>query len=184
MSDSRDVSAVRRNGFARGRFHRMTCAHEQNGAGPRSGIVRGRGDGAADAVRRGAHPARQFRADTRLVRRRVVPRVLSREPAPRVLADLEALPWNRPECVQVMLHDEDDDCFGPWMFQDGVLVEVSIPRTRRVHVPPPSWGKDSPDPGCLWRTDGRAGRRGAARSLLGARAGPATFVVASTGGAL
>ncbi|WP_406320568.1 hypothetical protein [Streptomyces sp. NBC_01637] len=71
-----------------------------------------------------------------------------------VLADLEALPWNRPECVQVMLHDEGDDCFGPWMFQDGVLVEVSIPRTRRVHVPPPSWGKDSPDPGCLWRTDG------------------------------
>ncbi|MFJ9417784.1 hypothetical protein ACIRPT_27015 [Streptomyces sp. NPDC101227] len=29
-----------------------------------------------------------------------------------VLADLEALPWNNPECVQVMLHDEDDDASG------------------------------------------------------------------------
>ncbi|MGW0789564.1 hypothetical protein ACWD04_15215 [Streptomyces sp. NPDC002911] len=71
-----------------------------------------------------------------------------------VLADLEALPWNQPECVQVMLHDEDDDCFGLWMFQDGALVEVSIPRTQRVHVAPPPWRDDSPQPGSLWRTDG------------------------------
>ncbi|MFF3453497.1 hypothetical protein ACFYXH_04030 [Streptomyces sp. NPDC002730] len=70
-----------------------------------------------------------------------------------VLADLEALPWNQPECVQVMLHDEDDDCFGLWMFQDGALAEVPIPRTQRVHVTPPPWRSDSPDPGCLWRTD-------------------------------
>ncbi|MFI0757009.1 hypothetical protein ACH4PX_06485 [Streptomyces anulatus] len=26
-----------------------------------------------------------------------------------VLKDLESLPWNDPACVQVMLHDEDDD---------------------------------------------------------------------------
>ncbi|MFG3532479.1 hypothetical protein ACGF8B_38080 [Streptomyces sp. NPDC047917] len=71
-----------------------------------------------------------------------------------VLADLEALPWNNPECVQVMLHDEDDDCFGLWMFQDGALVEVSIPSTQRVHTPPPPWWGDSPRPGYLRRTDG------------------------------
>ena len=27
-----------------------------------------------------------------------------------VLAGLETWPWNNPERVQVMLHDEDDDC--------------------------------------------------------------------------
>ncbi|MFD8607195.1 hypothetical protein AMK14_33910 [Streptomyces sp. TSRI0445] len=71
-----------------------------------------------------------------------------------ILADLEALPWNNPECVQVMLHDEDDDCFGLWMFHEGVLVEVSIPRTRRIHSPPPPWWVDSPRAGYLQRTDG------------------------------
>ncbi|MFF0065685.1 hypothetical protein ACFYRC_29865 [Streptomyces sp. NPDC005279] len=39
------------------------------------------------------------------------------------------------------------------MFQGSALVEVSIPRTQRVHVPPPWWG-DSPRSGSLWRTDG------------------------------
>ncbi|MEU5233726.1 hypothetical protein AB0G82_31285 [Streptomyces anulatus] len=34
-----------------------------------------------------------------------------------VLEDLESLPWNEPACVQVMLHDEDDDLFGLWMFR-------------------------------------------------------------------
>ncbi|WP_329359797.1 hypothetical protein [Streptomyces anulatus] len=71
-----------------------------------------------------------------------------------VLADLEALPWNNPECVQVMLHDEDDDCFGLWMFHDGVLAEVSIPRTQRIQPPPPPWWDDSPRAGYLQRTDG------------------------------
>ncbi|MFG2873938.1 hypothetical protein ACGFYU_02845 [Streptomyces sp. NPDC048337] len=37
-----------------------------------------------------------------------------------ILKDLEALPWNSPECVQVMLHDEEDDCFGLWMFREGI----------------------------------------------------------------
>ncbi|WP_351236430.1 hypothetical protein [Streptomyces sp. NPDC002133] len=71
-----------------------------------------------------------------------------------VIADLKALPWNRPECVQVMLHDEDDDCFGLWIVQDGALVDVWIQRTQRVHVPPPSWWDDGPRPGSLWRTEG------------------------------
>ncbi|MFI9103309.1 hypothetical protein ACIGXA_22580 [Streptomyces fildesensis] len=69
-----------------------------------------------------------------------------------VLADLEALPWKEPECVQVMLHDEDDDVFGMWMFQDGELVEVEIPRTKRIHHPP-SYEGDILRPGTLWRTD-------------------------------
>ncbi|MGW6286290.1 hypothetical protein [Streptomyces sp. NPDC055107] len=71
-----------------------------------------------------------------------------------VLTDLEALPWNNPECVQVMLHDEDDDCFGLWMFHDGVLAEVSIPHTQRIHPPPPPWWDVSPRAGYLQRTDG------------------------------
>lgn len=67
-----------------------------------------------------------------------------------VLKDLESLPWNEPECVQVMLHDEDDDCFGLWMFRDGALVEVDIQGTQRVHTPPPSWNETNP--GFLVRT--------------------------------
>ncbi|WP_327415521.1 hypothetical protein [Streptomyces sp. NBC_01233] len=69
-----------------------------------------------------------------------------------VLKDLESLPWNNPECVQVMLHDEEDDCFGLWMFRDGALVEVGVPGTERFHDAPPSW-RTSPHPGVLFRTD-------------------------------
>ncbi|AYG85014.1 hypothetical protein DWB77_07230 [Streptomyces hundungensis] len=66
-----------------------------------------------------------------------------------VIKDLESLPWNEPACVQVMLHDEDDDLFGLWMFRDGVLVEVGIPGTQRVHIAAPPWDAD---PGFLVRT--------------------------------
>ncbi|MEU4067208.1 hypothetical protein AB0F25_33245 [Streptomyces wedmorensis] len=69
-----------------------------------------------------------------------------------VLKDLESLPWNNPECVQVLLHDEDDDCFGLWMFHDGVLTEVPLAGTRRIHDVR-SAPSDNPDPGVLWRTD-------------------------------
>ncbi|MFE5909533.1 hypothetical protein ACFQ6B_10655 [Streptomyces wedmorensis] len=69
-----------------------------------------------------------------------------------VLKDLESLPWNNPECVQVLLHDEDDDCFGLWMFHDGVLTEVPLADTRRIHDAR-SAPSDHPDPGVLWRTD-------------------------------
>ncbi|MDD9375112.1 hypothetical protein M8Z33_00160 [Streptomyces sp. ZAF1911] len=48
-----------------------------------------------------------------------------------LLAHLESLPWPEPWSVQVMLHDEDDDCFGLWMLYDGKLAEVPLPRTRR-----------------------------------------------------
>ncbi|MFD6353695.1 hypothetical protein [Nocardia tengchongensis] len=48
-----------------------------------------------------------------------------------LLSYLEALPWPRPESVQVLIHDEEDDCFGLWMIYDGKLAEVPLPRTRR-----------------------------------------------------
>lgn len=70
-----------------------------------------------------------------------------------VLRDLESLPWNRPQCVQVLLHDEEDDCFALWMFRDGVLVEVGIPGTQRFHAPVPEWKKTEPHPGVLLRID-------------------------------
>ncbi|GAA1571734.1 hypothetical protein GCM10009731_27260 [Streptomyces globosus] len=65
-----------------------------------------------------------------------------------LLEDLEALPWNEPACVQVMLHDEDD-LFGLWMFRDGSLGEVDVPGTRRVHV---AAGPGDVHPGFLVRT--------------------------------
>ncbi|MFF4265905.1 hypothetical protein [Streptomyces virginiae] len=70
-----------------------------------------------------------------------------------ILKDLEALPWNRPECVQVMLHDEEDDCFGLWMFRDGKRVELRLPGTERFHDPAPPTQGYAPHPGHLWRTD-------------------------------
>ncbi|MHC5903505.1 hypothetical protein ACVNF4_06260 [Streptomyces sp. S6] len=44
---------------------------------------------------------------------------------------LESLPWPAPWSVQVLLRDEDDDCFGLWMLHDGRLVEVALPFTER-----------------------------------------------------
>ncbi|MCT9087555.1 hypothetical protein N4G70_01595 [Streptomyces sp. ASQP_92] len=70
-----------------------------------------------------------------------------------ILRELEALPWNNPECVQVMLHDEDDDCFGLWMFREGKLVELPLPGTERFYAPAPDTQEYPPRPGCLWRTD-------------------------------
>ncbi|MEW2555862.1 hypothetical protein ACWGRF_19995 [Streptomyces zhihengii] len=66
-----------------------------------------------------------------------------------VLRDLESLPWNEPACVQVMLHDEDDDVFGLWMLRDGVLVEMGIPGIQRVHTAVRS---QETSPGFLVRT--------------------------------
>ncbi|WP_406401593.1 hypothetical protein OH805_21180 [Streptomyces sp. NBC_00879] len=48
-----------------------------------------------------------------------------------LLAHLESLPWPNPHSVQVLVRDEDDDCFGLWMIYDGRLTEVPLPRTRR-----------------------------------------------------
>lgn len=70
-----------------------------------------------------------------------------------LLRDLEALPWPRPGSVQVLVHDEEDDCFGLWMMHDGRLVEVPLPRTERIHPPAPPTDVFPPKPGYLWRTD-------------------------------
>jgi hypothetical protein len=70
-----------------------------------------------------------------------------------LLACLESLPWPRPGSVQVLIHDEEDDCFGLWMIHDGKLEEVALPRTQRYHDPAPETREYAPHPGYLWRTD-------------------------------
>ncbi|MFJ8045395.1 hypothetical protein ACIRBX_33305 [Kitasatospora sp. NPDC096147] len=73
-----------------------------------------------------------------------------------LLKHLESLAWPCPEQVQVLIHDEEDDCFGLWMMYDGALVEVQMPHVQRFHAPAPLTDEFSPSPGYLWRTDGRA----------------------------
>ncbi|MFC9394191.1 hypothetical protein ACFTWS_13665 [Streptomyces sp. NPDC057027] len=48
-----------------------------------------------------------------------------------LLSHLESLPWPDPFSVQVLVRDEEDDCFGLWMLYDGRLSEVPLPHTRR-----------------------------------------------------
>ncbi|WP_369824248.1 hypothetical protein [Kitasatospora sp. Root187] len=74
-------------------------------------------------------------------------------PRSGLLKYLESLPWPKPESVQVLIHDEEDDCFGLWMLHDGRLVEVPIPRTRRAYWSGPPNEEYPPDPGILRRTD-------------------------------
>lgn len=49
-----------------------------------------------------------------------------------LLSHLQSLRWPDPYSVQVLVHDEEDDCFGLWMIYDGKLVEVPLPRTVRT----------------------------------------------------
>uniref|UniRef100_UPI003C7B86A2 hypothetical protein n=1 Tax=unclassified Streptomyces TaxID=2593676 RepID=UPI003C7B86A2 len=53
-----------------------------------------------------------------------------------LLGHLESLPWPHPHTVQVLLRDQDDDCFGLWMFQEGRLVEVTWTATARSSTGP------------------------------------------------
>ncbi|MFG2847027.1 hypothetical protein ACGF12_28215 [Kitasatospora sp. NPDC048296] len=55
--------------------------------------------------------------------------------------------------MQVLIHDEEDDCFGLWMMRDGVLAEVPLPGYRRLHPPAPATDEFPPGPGLLWRTE-------------------------------
>lgn len=48
-----------------------------------------------------------------------------------LLSHLESLSWPVPQSVQVLVRDEEDDCFGLWMMYDGRLTEVPLPRTKR-----------------------------------------------------
>ncbi|MFB7288281.1 hypothetical protein [Actinacidiphila glaucinigra] len=68
-----------------------------------------------------------------------------------LVAYLESLPWPDPHSVQVLIHDEEDDCFGLWMMYDNRLVEVPLPRTERHPFPGNSVT------GVLTRTDRRSG---------------------------
>ncbi|MFE5509688.1 hypothetical protein ACFQ9J_03595 [Streptomyces sp. NPDC056529] len=67
-----------------------------------------------------------------------------------LLGHLESLPWPHPHTVQVLLRDQDDDCFGLWMLQEDRLVEVTIPRTERFHQPAPPDEDFEPDPGFVF----------------------------------
>ncbi|MFF3883536.1 hypothetical protein [Streptomyces sp. NPDC001914] len=71
-----------------------------------------------------------------------------------LLEDLESQPWPYPHSVQVLIHDEEDDCFGLWMLYDGQLVEVSLPHTSRYFWRNHYTGEvDADCPGILMRTD-------------------------------
>ncbi|MGW4274729.1 hypothetical protein ACWEGQ_20745 [Streptomyces seoulensis] len=48
-----------------------------------------------------------------------------------LLRHLERLPWPFPHSVQILLRDQDDECFGLWMLHDGSLKEVPLPCTVR-----------------------------------------------------
>ncbi|MFJ4846926.1 MULTISPECIES: hypothetical protein [unclassified Streptomyces] len=76
----------------------------------------------------------------------------SERPRSGLLEHLESLPWTNPGSVQVLIHDEEDDCFGLWMIHDGRLVEVPLPRTQRFHAPVRD-NDNAPSPGVLCRTD-------------------------------
>ena len=52
----------------------------------------------------------------------------------------------------MLIHDEEDDCFGLWMMRDGVLAEPALPGHVRLHSPAPSTDEFPPDPGLLLRT--------------------------------
>ncbi|MEU0546226.1 hypothetical protein [Micromonospora sp. NPDC005979] len=71
----------------------------------------------------------------------------------KLLEYLEGVPWPRPETVQVLIHDEEDDCFGLWMLYDGKLLEVPLPRTERYIEPSSGTGDASTDNSYLLRTD-------------------------------
>lgn len=75
------------------------------------------------------------------------------DPRSGLLKHLESLPWADPGKVQVLIHDEEDDCFGLWMIHDGRLLEVPLPRTQRFYSPAPPTDDYAPSPGYLWRTD-------------------------------
>ncbi|WP_405575383.1 hypothetical protein OG317_36055 [Streptomyces sp. NBC_01167] len=74
-------------------------------------------------------------------------------PREGLLRHLESLAWPNPGSVQVLIHDDEDDCFGLWMMQAGVLSEVPLPGHRRLHPPAPATHEYPPDPGLLWRTE-------------------------------
>lgn len=74
-------------------------------------------------------------------------------PRSGLLRHLESLAWPLPASVQVLIHDEEDDCFGLWMMRDGRLVELPIPGHRRLYPPASDTDEYPPGPGLLWHTD-------------------------------
>lgn len=49
-----------------------------------------------------------------------------------LLAYLEGLKWPDPYSVQVLICDEEDDCFGLWMLLGGKMTEIPLGSTERI----------------------------------------------------
>jgi hypothetical protein len=63
---------------------------------------------------------------------------------PALLQDLQELPWQNRDRVQVLICGQDDDCWGMWMFVEGQLVEVNLPGATRVPLQASSMVQDQP----------------------------------------
>ncbi|MFD8749763.1 hypothetical protein ACFV0O_02060 [Kitasatospora sp. NPDC059577] len=74
-------------------------------------------------------------------------------PRSGLLRHLESLAWPHPASVQVLIHDEEDDCFGLWMMREGVLTEVPLPGHKRYYGRAPATDEFPPEPGLLWRPE-------------------------------
>ncbi|MFD3596241.1 hypothetical protein ACFWU5_26270 [Nocardia sp. NPDC058640] len=49
-----------------------------------------------------------------------------------LLGHLEGLDWPDPFSVQVLIRDEEDDCFGLWMLLGGRMTEIPLAGTERI----------------------------------------------------
>jgi hypothetical protein len=63
---------------------------------------------------------------------------------PALLAELQELPWESRDSVQVLILGQDDDCWGLWMFVQGRLVEVDLPSVTRLPLKASAMVHDQP----------------------------------------
>ncbi|WP_410871317.1 hypothetical protein [Nocardia sp. A7] len=49
-----------------------------------------------------------------------------------LLKHLAGLDWPDPYSVQVLIRDEEDDCFGLWMLLGGKMTEIPLVSTERI----------------------------------------------------
>jgi hypothetical protein len=61
---------------------------------------------------------------------------------PALLQELQELPWQNRDSVQVLIRGQDDDCWGMWMFVNGRLAEVNLPGATRLPLQASSMVQD------------------------------------------